>query len=132
MKDLAEQLDESIELKAKPPPVARHDVNAATIQNWAEAREDVNPVYVDPEAARAISYRDIACPPGTITTDEYVMLLSSARSPGQVGDRGSAQPKAVYDRLRHLSTEAAEFEPKLAESLKSIDGSTAWTVRPRD
>ncbi|MBR7513731.1 ABC transporter substrate-binding protein, partial [Mycobacterium tuberculosis] len=38
----------------------------------------------------------------------------------------------VYDRLMRWNPEAAEFEPKLAESLEANDDNTVWTLTLRD
>ena len=69
---------------------------------------------------------------GTITMGEYAMLPSFAPGQGSFGVRGAAQSAAVYDRLMRWNPEAAEFEPKLAESLESNADNTVWTLTLRD
>ena len=69
---------------------------------------------------------------GTITVGEFSMLPSFAPGQGQYGVRGGAESAAVYDRLMIWNPEAAEFEPKLAESLESNDDNTVWTLKLRD
>lgn len=68
MNDLEERFARYIGQEAEPPRVARYDVNAAMILNWAEAHDDRNPVYVDRDAARATGRRDLICPPAMIST----------------------------------------------------------------
>lgn len=69
---------------------------------------------------------------GTITMGEFVMLPSFAPGQGNYGVRGAAESAAVYDRLMRWNPEAAEFEPKLAESLESAEDNTKWTLTLRD
>ena len=69
---------------------------------------------------------------GTITMGEYVMLPTFMPGQGQYGIRGGAESAAIYDRLMIWNPEAAEFEPKLAESLVSNDDNTVWTLTLRD
>ncbi|MEB8327250.1 ABC transporter substrate-binding protein [Dietzia kunjamensis] len=69
---------------------------------------------------------------GTITMGEFSMLPSFAPGQGQYGVRGGAQSAAVYDRLMRWNPEAAEFEPKLAESLEANEDNTVWTLTLRD
>src|SRR6516165_3393281 len=44
------------------------EVSREHIQLFAEAIGDPNPAYVDPEAARALGYRDVVAPPTFLTT----------------------------------------------------------------
>ena len=69
---------------------------------------------------------------GTITMGEYAMLPSFAPGQGQFGVRGATESAAVYDRLMRWNPEAAEFEPKLAESLEANDDNTVWTLALRN
>lgn len=69
---------------------------------------------------------------GTITMGEFVMLPSFAPGQGNYGVLGAAESAAVYDRLMRWNPEAAEFEPKLAESLESAEDNTKWTLTLRD
>ncbi|MBB0970469.1 ABC transporter substrate-binding protein [Dietzia aerolata] len=69
---------------------------------------------------------------GTITMGEYAMLPSFAPGQGQHGVRGGSESAAIYDRLMRWNPEAAEFEPKLAESLESNDDNTVWTLTLRE
>jgi hypothetical protein len=65
---LEQQVDQYVGLQAEPSRVARYAVNDAMIRNWVEAHDDLDPVYVDAEAARATGRRDIICPPAMIST----------------------------------------------------------------
>ncbi|MDV8001398.1 ABC transporter substrate-binding protein [Rhodococcus sp. IEGM 1408] len=69
---------------------------------------------------------------GTITMGEYSMLPSFAPGQGSFGVRGAAESTAVYDRLMIWNPEAAEFQPKLAESLEANSDNTVWTLKLRD
>ncbi|WP_064064838.1 FAS1-like dehydratase domain-containing protein [Rhodococcus gordoniae] len=68
MNTLDQQFEQFIGQQAEPPRVARYPVNEAMIRNWAEAHDDVNPIYVDREAARATGRDDVICPPAMIST----------------------------------------------------------------
>ncbi len=68
MEDLKDLSARYVGEEAEPPRVARYDVNAAMIRNWVEAHDDVNPVYVDRDAARATGRPDVICPPAMIST----------------------------------------------------------------
>jgi uncharacterized OB-fold protein len=48
------------------PWPARDPVNQPMINNWVEALGDANPIYVDPEAARAAGHDGIVAPPAMI------------------------------------------------------------------
>ncbi|MBA4026128.1 MAG: DNA-binding protein [Gordonia sp.] len=45
------------------PQAGRDPINTPMINNWVEAIGDTNPIYVDPDAARAAGYDDVVAPP---------------------------------------------------------------------
>jgi uncharacterized OB-fold protein len=45
------------------PLAGRDPINTPMINNWVEAIGDTNPIYVDPDAARAAGYDDVVAPP---------------------------------------------------------------------
>lgn len=45
------------------PLAGRDPINTPMINNWVEAIGDANPIYVDPDAARAAGYHDVVAPP---------------------------------------------------------------------
>lgn len=65
---------------------------------------------------------------GEIVIGEYAMLTSFAPGQGGYGVYGAAQSAAVFDRLMRWDPSSEEFVPKLADSLKSNDDNTEWTL----
>ncbi|MQA11807.1 MAG: MaoC family dehydratase [Pseudonocardiaceae bacterium] len=49
------------------PPSGTYDVSRAKIKEFADAINDGNAYYVDPEAARAAGYPDVIAPPTFLT-----------------------------------------------------------------
>ncbi|MFI0368881.1 MaoC family dehydratase N-terminal domain-containing protein [Actinomadura sp. 1N219] len=115
---------------AEPPRVARYDVNAAMIRNWVEAHDDLNPVYVDPEAARATGRRDVVCPPAMIST--WVMAgyrrhreIHRLRAEGVSEDFAYSRLLAVLDEAGFTSVVATNVEQDYVRELHPGDHVTA-------
>ena len=68
MKELEAQFEQFVGQVAEPPRVARYAVNEAMIRNWVEAHDDLNPVYVDVDAARETGRDGVICPPAMVST----------------------------------------------------------------
>lgn len=68
VQDLEAQFGQFVGEVAEPPRVSRYAVNEAMIRNWVEAHDDLNPVYVDRQAAQDTGRGDIICPPAMVTT----------------------------------------------------------------
>jgi acyl dehydratase len=49
------------------PPTATYEVSRAKIKEFADAIGDANPIYHDPEAARAAGHPDVIAPPTFLT-----------------------------------------------------------------
>jgi acyl dehydratase len=49
------------------PPTSTYEVSREKIREFADAIGDINPVYRDPEAARAAGHPDVIAPPTFIT-----------------------------------------------------------------
>ena len=49
------------------PPAWVYEVGREKIKEFADAIGDLNPVYRDPEAARAAGYKDVIAPPTFVT-----------------------------------------------------------------
>ncbi|MBO2458237.1 FAS1-like dehydratase domain-containing protein [Actinomadura violacea] len=115
---------------AEPPRVARYDVDAAMIRNWAEAHDDSNPVYTDPEAARATGRRDVVGPPAMIST--WVMAgyrrhreIHRLRAEGVSEDFAYSRLLAVLDEAGFTSVVATNVEQDYARELHPGDRVTA-------
>jgi acyl dehydratase len=112
---LEEQLVRFVGLEAEPPRVARYAVNEAMIRNWVEAHGDLNPVYVDPQAAKDTGRRDIVCPPAMVST--WVMAgyrryreLRRLREEGVTEDFPYSRLLALLDQAGYTSVVATNVE----------------------
>ena len=76
-------LDQSFVGRAYPPSEV-YEVSRAKIREFAEAIGDTNPVYRDPEAARAAGYPDVIAPP-TFTTIINLAAINSIVSDPELG-----------------------------------------------
>lgn len=108
-------LDRFVGLEAEPPRVARYEVNAPMIHNWVEALDDDNPIYVDPQAARATGRPDVITPPAMIST--WVMAgyrrhreIHRKRAAGVVEDFAYSQLLSVLDEAGFTSIVATDVE----------------------
>lgn len=130
MDDLAERLEGFVGLTAEPPRVARYAVNQAMIRNWVEAHDDANPVYVDPEAARATGRRDAVCPPAMIST--WVMSgyrryreVQRLREEGVTEEFAYSRLLALLDEAGYTSVVATNVEQEYFAELHPGDHVTA-------
>jgi uncharacterized protein len=64
--DIQEALAEIKAAGGAKPRVGRDPVNQPMINNWVEAIGDINPIYVDEAAARAVGHPGIVAPPAMI------------------------------------------------------------------
>ncbi|MFI6247041.1 MaoC family dehydratase N-terminal domain-containing protein [Streptomyces sp. NPDC051016] len=112
------------------PPTEPYEVGREKIREFAEAVGDANPVYTDPEAAKALGYSDVIAPPTFVFSITF-------RAAGQVvedpqlgldysrvvhGDQKFAYKRAVRagDRLSVTST---------IEAIKSLAGNDVIDIR---
>ena len=112
------------------PPTEPYEVGREKIREFAEAVGDTNPVYSDPEAAKALGYSDVIAPPTFVFSITF-------RAAGQVvedpqlgldysrvvhGDQKFAYRRAVRagDRLTVVST---------IEAIKSLAGNDVIDIR---
>ncbi|HEX4778222.1 MAG TPA: MaoC family dehydratase N-terminal domain-containing protein [Acidimicrobiia bacterium] len=93
--------------------VAPDPVNQPMIRHWAAAFEDANPVYVDPERARASRFGEIVAPPlmlqtWTMATPRITGIRERGGSPVE-SDRGDSA-LAVLDEAGFTGTLASNSE----------------------
>lgn len=120
------EFDEFVGVEAEPPRVARFAVNEAMIRNWVEALDDLNPVYVDRDAARAAHRPDIICPPAMIST--WVMSgyrrwreVQAKRAAGEVEEFGYSRLMRLLDRAGFTSVVATNIEQRYVRELHPGD-----------
>ncbi|MEU5418638.1 MaoC family dehydratase N-terminal domain-containing protein [Streptomyces sp. NPDC001407] len=112
------------------PATEPYEVGREKIREFAEAIGDANPVYTDPEAAKALGHPDVIAPP----TFVFAITFQAA---GQVVQ----DPKLGldYDRVVHGDQKFAYTRPVRAgdrltvtskiEAIKSMAGNDLVTVR---
>jgi acyl dehydratase len=112
------------------PPTAAYEVGREKIREFAEAIGDANPVYTDPDAAKALGYPDVIAPPtfpfaitykaaGVVVMDPELGLDYSRVVHG---DQKFAyvRPVRAGDRLTVTST---------IETIKSLAGNEILEIR---
>ena len=63
------------------PPETSYEVSREKIREFADAIGDTNPVYRDPEAARAAGYPDVVAPPTFLTIINLASINSIVTDP---------------------------------------------------
>ncbi len=112
------------------PATEPYEVGREKIREFADAIGDANPVYTDPEAAKAIGHPDVIAPP------TFVFAITF-RAAGQVVQ--DPQLGLDYDRVVHGDQKFAYTRPVRAgdrltvtstiETIKSMAGNDVVTVR---
>ena len=122
MSSLEDQFAQFLGVEAEPPRVARYPVNEPMIRNWVEAHDDRNPVYVDPEAARATGRSGVVCPPAMAST--WVMAgyrryreLRQLRADGIVEDFAYSRLLQLLDDAGYTSVVATNLEQDYLQEL---------------
>ena len=117
--------------EAEPRRVSRYAVNDAMIRNWVEAHEDRNPIYTDPEAARATGRKGVVCPPAMVST--WVMSglrryreVQELRATGEVEDFAYSRLLASLDAAGYTSVVATDVDQTFARELHPGDHVTAY------
>jgi acyl dehydratase len=112
------------------PPTTPYEVGREKIREFAEAIGDDNPVYTDPDAAKALGHRDVIAPP----TFAFSITFKSAGHVAQDPDLG-----LDYSRVVHGDQKFAYTRPVLAgdrltvtstiEAIKSLAGNDIIDIR---
>lgn len=112
------------------PPTAPYEVGREKIREFAEAVGDGNPVYTDPEAARALGHPDVIAPP----TFPFVITYKAA---GQVvldPELGLDYDRVVHGDQKFTYTRPVRAGDRLSvtvtiDSIKSLAGNDVIDVR---
>ncbi|MER6952951.1 MULTISPECIES: MaoC family dehydratase N-terminal domain-containing protein [unclassified Streptomyces] len=112
------------------PPTDPYEVGREKIREFAEAVGDANPVYTDPDAAKALGYADVIAPPTFVFSITFKAAGEVVRDPqlgldySRVvhGDQKFAykRPVRAGDRLSVVST---------IEAVKSMAGNDILDIR---
>lgn len=73
---------------------ARDPVNRPMIHHLCDALDDRNPVYLDPDAARAAGFDDVVAPPSALQ-------VWNMATPREMVERRESVVDRAYDTLRH-------------------------------
>jgi len=101
------------------PSVAPDPVNQPMIRHWATALEDHNPVYVDPDFAKASRFGGIVAPPLMLQT----WTMATPKISG-IAERGGApvefsmNPLTVLDEAGFIATLATNSEFEIVRYLR--------------
>ncbi len=112
------------------PPTAPYEVGREKIREFAEAVGDPNPVYTDPEAAKALGHPDVIAPP----TFPFVITYKAA---GQVvldPELGLDYSRVVHGDQKFSYTRPVRAGDRLSvtvaiEANKSLAGNDVIDVR---
>ena len=102
-----------------PTQVAPDPVNQPMIRHWATALEDHNPVYVDPDFAKASRFGGIVAPPLMLQT----WTMATPKISG-IAERGGApvefsmNPLTVLDEAGFIATLATNSEFEIVRYLR--------------
>ncbi|MFC9928364.1 MaoC family dehydratase N-terminal domain-containing protein [Streptomyces sp. NPDC127190] len=112
------------------PPTAPYEVGREKIREFVEAVAETNPVYTDPEAAKAYGYPDVIAPPTFVFSITFRACAQVVQDPqlgldySRVvhGDQKFAYKRPVHagDRLTVTST---------IEAIKSLAGNDILDIR---
>ncbi|OEV03439.1 MaoC family dehydratase N-terminal domain-containing protein [Streptomyces oceani] len=112
------------------PPVRSYEVGREKIRDFAQAIGDPNPVYTDPEAARALGHPDVIAPPtfvfsitfraAGIVLEDPKLGLDYSRVVHRSQKFTYSRPVRVGDVLEVTST---------IESVKSLRGNELLEIR---
>ncbi|MFF3252301.1 MaoC family dehydratase N-terminal domain-containing protein [Actinacidiphila glaucinigra] len=112
------------------PPTAPYEVGREKIREFAEAVGDPNPVYTDPDAAKALGHQDVIAPP----TFPFVITY---RASGQVvldPELGLDYGRVVHGDQKFSYTRPVRAGDLLSvtvtiEAIKSLAGNDVIDVR---
>lgn len=113
------------------PPTAPYEVGREKIREFAEAIGDANPVYFDPEAAKAFDHPDVIAPP------TFVFALTFKAAGQQVIEDpqlGLDYSRVVHGDQRFVYTRPLHAGDRLTvtstiDSIKSLAGNDILSVR---
>jgi acyl dehydratase len=112
------------------PPSAVYEVGRAKIAEFATAIGDPDPLYRDPEAARAAGYPDVIAPP----TFAIVVSLEAATGVLEDPDVGLDYSRVVHGEQRFTHHRPVRAGDRLVatttiEAVRSVAGNDLLTTR---
>ncbi|MGV9312631.1 FAS1-like dehydratase domain-containing protein [Streptomyces sp. NPDC003691] len=112
------------------PPTPPYEVGREKIREFADAVGDANPVYTDPEAARALGHADVIAPPTFAFAITYRAAGEVVRDP----QLGLDYSRVVHGAQRFAYTRPVRAGDRLSvvstiESIKSMAGNEVLDIR---
>ncbi|MFI1096182.1 MaoC family dehydratase N-terminal domain-containing protein [Streptomyces sp. NPDC020917] len=112
------------------PPTAAYEVGREKIREFAEAIGDENPVYTDPEAAKALGHPDVIAPP----TFPFAITFKAAGLVVQDPELGLDYSRVVHGDQKFAYTRPVRAGDRLTvtstiEAIKSLAGNDILDVR---
>ncbi|MFF3564503.1 MaoC family dehydratase N-terminal domain-containing protein [Streptomyces sp. NPDC002574] len=112
------------------PPTAPYEVGREKIREFAEAIGDPNPVYLDPEAAKALGHPDVIAPP----TFAFVMTFKASMQVILDPELGLDYGRVVHGDQRFEYTRPVRAGDRLSvtvaiDAIKSLAGNDVIDVR---
>jgi acyl dehydratase len=112
------------------PPTAPYEVGREKIREFAEAIGDENPVYTDPEAAKALGHADVVAPP----TFPFLITYKAAGVVIQDPELGLDYSRVVHGDQKFAYTRPVRAGDRLTvtstiEAIKSLAGNDILDVR---
>ncbi|GGO83759.1 MaoC family dehydratase N-terminal domain-containing protein [Wenjunlia tyrosinilytica] len=112
------------------PPTEPYEVGREKIREFAEAIGDPNPVYTDPEAAKALGYPDVIAPP----TFAFVVTFRDSSSVVADPELGLDYSRVVHGDQKFAYSRPVRAGDRLTvtshiDAIKSLAGNEVVTVR---
>jgi acyl dehydratase len=112
------------------PPTAPYEVGREKIREFAEAVGDPNPVYTDPDAAKALGHADVIAPP----TFPFAITYKAAAVVVGDPELGLDYSRVVHGDQRFTYTRPVRAGDRLAvtstiDSVKSLAGNDVIEIR---
>jgi uncharacterized OB-fold protein/acyl dehydratase len=124
--ELEAKLKAYVGVATGPPHVAPHAVNEAMILHWCDAMGDRNPIYSDPDAAKATPHGGIVAPP-TMMQAWVLRGLEMADARATSGDKQAELHRLLSD-YGYPSVVATNCEQGYTRYLRPGDRVSTTTV----
>ncbi|MDH6111071.1 acyl dehydratase [Kitasatospora sp. MAP12-15] len=112
------------------PPTEPYEVGREKIREFAVSIGDTNPLYTDPEAAKALGHPDVIAPP----TFPFVLSYRAAAQAVEDPELGLDFSRVVHGDQRFVYTRPVRAGDRLTvtiviDNIKSLAGNEVLTVR---
>jgi uncharacterized OB-fold protein/acyl dehydratase len=123
---LEAQLETYVGKEIGDPEVGPDPVNEPMIRHWCEVMGDENPVYLDPEAAKASVHGGVVAPPTMLQT--WDMRGFPMHDPSLLPQNEQRQLHALFDRHGYTGVVATDTEQEFIRYLRPGDQISSETT----